>query len=58
LGEITSGGFGPSVNAPIAMGYVATAFAKPGTALEGEVRAKRLPATVAEMPFHPTTYKR
>ncbi|OYU39371.1 MAG: glycine cleavage system protein T [Pseudorhodobacter sp. PARRP1] len=58
LGQVTSGGFGPSVNAPIAMGYVATAFAKPGTALEGEVRGKRLPATVTAMPFQPTTYKR
>ncbi len=58
LGQVTSGGFGPSVNAPIAMGYVAAAFASPGTALEGEVRGKRLPVTVAEMPFHPTTYKR
>ena len=58
LGDITSGGFGPSVNAPIAMGYVARAFANPGTRLEGEVRGKRLPVTVAAMPFHPTTYKR
>ncbi len=58
LGDITSGGFGPSVNAPIAMGYVARAFANPGTRLEGEVRGKRLPVTVADMPFHPTTYKR
>ncbi|MFC3181128.1 glycine cleavage system aminomethyltransferase GcvT [Cypionkella sinensis] len=58
LGQVTSGGFGPSVNAPIAMGYVATAFAKPGTALEGEVRGKRLPVTVTAMPFQPTTYKR
>jgi aminomethyltransferase len=40
------------------MGYVAAAFASPGTALQGEVRGKRLPVSVAEMPFHPTTYKR
>ena len=58
LGQVTSGGFGPSVNAPIAMGYVAAAFANPGTALEGEVRGKHLPVSVATMPFHPTTYKR
>lgn len=58
VGRVTSGGFGPSVNAPIAMGYVAAAFAAPGTALEGDVRGKRLPVTVAPMPFHPTTYKR
>ncbi len=58
LGEVTSGGFGPSLNAPIAMGYVAAAFANPGTALMGEVRGKTLPVIVAELPFHPTTYKR
>jgi aminomethyltransferase len=58
LGAVTSGGFGPSVEAPIAMGYVATAFSLPGTALMGEVRGKHLPVTVTELPFHPTTYKR
>jgi aminomethyltransferase len=58
IGRVTSGGFGPSVGAPIAMGYVATAFADLGTGLEGEVRGKRLPVTVSEMPFQTTTYKR
>jgi aminomethyltransferase len=58
LGEVTSGGFGPSLGAPIAMGYVATAFATPGTALEGAVRGKLLAARVTSLPFHPTTYKR
>lgn len=58
VGHVTSGGFGPSVNAPIAMGYVAAGFAAIGTRLEGEVRGKRLPLTVAAMPFQPTTYKR
>lgn len=58
LGTITSGGFGPSVGAPIAMGYVAARFAATGTALEGDVRGKRLPVTVADMPFQTTTYKR
>ena len=58
LGAVTSGGFGPSVEAPIAMGYVATAFSTPGTALMGEVRGKHLPVTVTELPFYPTTYKR
>ncbi len=58
IGRVTSGGFGPSVQAPVAMGYVATAFAAPGTALLGEVRGKRLAVTVADLPFHPTTYKR
>ena len=58
LGGVTSGGFGPSVEGPIAMGYVATAFAASGTALMGGVRGKHLPVTVADLPFHPTTYKR
>lgn len=58
LGRVTSGGFGPSVGAPIAMGYVARAFAEPGTALEGALRGKRLPVAVAPMPFQPSTYKR
>ena len=57
-GTITSGGFGPSVEAPVAMGYVPAAQATIGTALTGEVRGKRLPVTVAAMPFQPTTYKR
>ena len=58
VGTVTSGGFGPSVEAPIAMGYVAEAFATIGTALEGEVRGRKLPLVVSEMPFQPTTYKR
>ncbi|MFN7223759.1 MAG: glycine cleavage system aminomethyltransferase GcvT [Paracoccaceae bacterium] len=58
LGTVTSGGFGPSVQAPVAMGYVAASHAASGTALEGEVRGKRLPVTVSPLPFHPTTYKR
>ncbi|WP_309667436.1 glycine cleavage system aminomethyltransferase GcvT, partial [Tabrizicola sp.] len=58
LGSVTSGGFGPSVQAPIAMGYVATHFAATGATLEGDVRGKRLPVTVADLPFQPTTYKR
>jgi aminomethyltransferase len=57
-GTVTSGGFGPSVEAPVAMGYVPVALATIGTGLEGEVRGKRLPVTVAALPFVPTTYKR
>jgi aminomethyltransferase len=57
-GTICSGGFGPSVEAPVAMAYIPSAFAAIGTVLDGEVRCKRLPVTVADMPFHPTTYKR
>jgi aminomethyltransferase len=58
VGHVTSGGFGPSVEAPIAMGYVDARHAATGTELSGEVRGKRLPVTVAELPFRPTTYKR
>ena len=58
VGQVTSGGFGPSVNGPLAMGYVARAHAAIGTTLMGELRGKRLPVTVVDLPFHPTSYKR
>jgi aminomethyltransferase len=58
VGAITSGGFGPSVNAPVAMGYLPIDAAAPGTRVWGELRGKRLPAVVAPMPFHPTTYRK
>jgi aminomethyltransferase len=57
-GHVTSGGFGPSLSAPIAMGYVPARLAAPGTALTGEVRGRRLPLTVSTLPFRPATYKR
>ncbi|MBV9549898.1 MAG: glycine cleavage system aminomethyltransferase GcvT [Alphaproteobacteria bacterium] len=58
IGKVTSGGFGPSVNAPVAMGYVETMFATLGTKLELMVRGQVMPATVVLMPFVPHTYKR
>ena len=58
LGTVTSGGFGVSLNAPIAMGYVRRDLAAPGTRLFAEVRGKRLAVTVAELPFWPTRYRR
>ncbi len=58
VGVITSGGFAPSVGAPIAMGYVTTDLAAEGTALEAEVRGKRVPLTVAKMPAYPQNYHR
>ena len=58
IGEITSGGFGPSVNAPVAMGYVAREHAADGTPLELLVRGKGLSAHVAPLPFHPHRYAR
>jgi len=58
LGKVTSGGFGPTVNAPVAMGYVASAASNPGTTLFAEVRGKRVPVEVGTFPFVPLHYKR
>ncbi|WP_102225450.1 glycine cleavage system aminomethyltransferase GcvT [Acidimangrovimonas sediminis] len=58
VGQITSGGFGPTLQAPVAMGYLPAGLATPGTVVYGEVRGKRLPARVTELPFRPSTYKR
>ena len=58
VGRITSGGFGPSLDAPVAMGYVPIALAAPGTRLHGRLRGKSLPATVAKMPFITPGYRR
>ena len=58
IGKVTSGGFGPSLNAPVAMGYVPAALAAVGTTVFAEVRGQRLPLQVAAMPFVPNTYKR
>lgn len=57
VGTVTSGGFGPSVGAPVAMGYV-PAGTPAGTTLYGDVRGKRLPVTVTDLPFHTPRYKR
>ena len=58
IGTITSGGFGPTVGGPVAMGYVDAAFSAPGTALFGELRGKRLPVTVEKLPLTPANFKR
>ena len=58
IGKLTSGGFGPSLNAPVAMGYVETAFSAIGTPVDLMVRGKALPALVAAMPFVPHQYRR
>ena len=58
IGKITSGGFGPTLNGPIAMGYVDAAHAAPGTQLTLIVRDKPLPARVAELPFVPNRFVR
>ncbi|CAN7501125.1 glycine cleavage system aminomethyltransferase GcvT [Pararhizobium sp. LjRoot255] len=57
-GVVTSGGFGPSVDHPVAMGYVAAPYIANGTRLFAEVRGKYLPVTVSSLPFITPTYKR
>ena len=58
VGEVTSGSFGPTVGGPVAMGYVSEAQAGIDTMLWGEVRGKRLPVTVAKLPFVAANFKR
>jgi aminomethyltransferase len=58
IGTVTSGGFGPSLNAPVAMGYLPASLAATGTLVFAEVRGQRLPLRVAATPFVPNTYKR
>ncbi len=58
IGSITSGTFGPSVNGPIAMGYVKFNFSKPGTSVLLEVRGKKHEAKVTELPFYKKSYVR
>jgi aminomethyltransferase len=58
IGAVTSGGFGPSVGAPVAMGYVPAKMANAGTQLWGEVRGKRMPATVASLPFVEANFRK
>jgi aminomethyltransferase len=58
IGIVTSGGFGPSVNGPIAMGFVERAHAAVGTPISLMVRGKPLSARVVTLPFHPHAYYR
>jgi len=58
IGEVTSGGFGPSVGGPVAMGYVDVPHNKTGTTVQLIVRGKALPATVIKLPFVPHNYFR
>ncbi|MGY3691129.1 aminomethyltransferase [Bradyrhizobium sp. USDA 3240] len=58
IGKVTSGGFGPSLNAPVAMGYLPTSLSALDTTVFAEVRGQRLPLKVAATPFVPNTYKR
>jgi aminomethyltransferase len=58
VGSVTSGGFGPSIDGPIAMGYLPMELAAPQANVFAEVRGKRLPVSVVELPFVRTGYKR
>jgi aminomethyltransferase len=58
IGAVTSGGFGPSINAPLAMGYLPSSHATSGGLVFAELRGQRLPLRIAAMPFVPNTYKR
>jgi aminomethyltransferase len=58
IGKVTSGGFGPSIGGPIAMGYVERAFAEPDTSVVLVVREKDIPARVTALPFVPHRYYR
>ncbi|UXN02766.1 glycine cleavage system aminomethyltransferase GcvT [Bartonella sp. HY406] len=56
IGIVTSGGFGPSFDAPVAMGYVPTQFATIGTEIYTDVRGKKIPVLVHALPFVPQNY--
>lgn len=58
IGHITSGGFGPTINGPVSMGYVARDYAKAGTRLLADVRGERHAITVTNLPFVAHRYKR
>lgn len=58
IGIVTSGGFGPSVEHPVSMGYIATEHATDGTRIFAQVRNKRRPALITKMPFLPANFKR
>lgn len=58
IGQVTSGGFGPSIGKPIAMGYVEAAYASLGSTLFALVRGKRVPMIVSKMPFVQQNYYR
>lgn len=58
VGKVTSGGFGPTVGGPVAMGYLSSSLASPGTALNAIVRGKPVAVEVAKTPFTPQRYYR
>ena len=56
IGEITSGTFGPSIQVPIAMGYIESSFSKVDTKIFLEVRGKKYPASISNLPFYKKSY--
>ncbi|MFL6830886.1 MAG: glycine cleavage system aminomethyltransferase GcvT [Sphingomicrobium sp.] len=58
IGAVTSGGFGPTLNAPVAMGYLPSSHTASGSTVFAELRGQRLPVRVSPMPFVANTYKR
>ena len=58
VGKVTSGGFGPTLGGPVAMGYVEAALTPIGTRLSAVVRGKPVPVEVAKTPFVPQRYYR
>ena len=56
IGKITSGTFGPSVNGPVAMGYVNSNFSKTGNKIKIEVRGKKYDAKISDLPFYKKSY--
>jgi aminomethyltransferase len=58
IGEVTSGGFGPSVGHPVAMGYVSAALSAPGSSVYAEVRGAKIALDVHPLPFTPHRYRK
>jgi aminomethyltransferase len=58
IGVVTSGGFGPSVNAPVAIGYITTAAAAANRPIYADLRGERVPMTLSKLPFVATKYRR
>ena len=56
IGEVTSGTFGPSVQAPVAMGYIENSFSEINTKVFLEVRGKKYPANISDLPFYKKSY--
>ena len=56
IGSVTSGTFGPSVNGPVAMGYVKSKFSEIGTSIQLEIRGKKYEGKVSELPFYKKNY--